>query len=88
MAITFGLTKLVHHYRQLSCIIYILISLSWIIHNYAGLRVARFGWTWTSLYLLPNYRQLSLSYSLGTQYKLLPKEKEKWLLGSIIVFQW
>ena len=65
MAITFGLTKLVHHYRQLSCIIYMLISLSWIIDSYVGLGVATFGWTWTSLYWLPNY-----SYSDSNRLKL------------------
>ncbi|KAG5133779.1 hypothetical protein JHK82_024967 [Glycine max] len=34
MAITFGLTNLVDHYRQLSWIIYMLISLSWVIDNF------------------------------------------------------
>lgn len=88
MAITFGLTNLIDHYSQLSWIIYMLISLSSIIDSYPRLGVARSSCTWAFLYLLPNYRQLSLSYSLGTQYKLLPKEKEKWLLGGIIVLQY
>ena len=59
-----------------------LISLSWIIDSYARLGVATFGWTWTSLYLLSNYRQLSLSYSSYARASSLSARPSS-LVGSI-----